>query len=283
MNLFHSRGLISIFTLFCIGLSGCSGNDQPNDSLEIVGTGACEVVLGKLAEAYCARNPGQTVKVPPSIGSSGGINQVGKGDAVLGRVARRLKEKEKHWELQYQVFSRDAVVFAVSANVGLESLSSGQLALIYSGKIINWKELGGPDQPIHLLRREEGDSSLSVIQKQLPTFADLNWASEARTLYHDPEMINYLRKYNNSIGFTTLSGLKDNPKILPLAIDGHTPSKTNIQSNKYPLVGEHAFVFRKSELTNLAHSFLDFVRSSEGEKVLIAAGLQPIGEGEGAH
>lgn len=238
------------------------------------------MVLGKLAAAYVASHPGQIVDVPSSIGSSGGIALVGQGKAILGRVARPLKEKEKHWELQYQVFSRDAVVFAVSANVAVENLSASQLAAIYAGEISNWQDVGGPDQPIHLLCREKGDSSLSVIQKKLPVFANLVWAPEARTLYHDPEMINYLGKFNNAIGFTTLSGLKDNPQVIPLAIDGIAPSKANIQHNEYPLVGEHAFVFRSSELTDLARSFLDFVHSNEGEEILNAAGLQPISEGE---
>lgn len=277
MNLLYRKALLGFLVTVILGATGCGTGNQDAHQLSVVGTGACEAALGRLAAAYNAANPGQIVDVPPSIGSGGGIAEVGQGLAPLGRVARPIKASEEHWGLEYDVFSLDAVVFVVSANVAVEALSLDQLVAIYSGEITNWQTVGGPDQSIHLLRREDGDSSLSVIRKKLSGFSDLDISSDARTLYHDHEMVAYLAKYDNSIGLTTLSSVIHETRIVPVAIDGIVPSATNISDSTYPLVSQHAFVYKRSQLSELAKSFMAYVHSPEGKKILMAAGLQPVG------
>ena len=135
------------------------------DTLEIPGTGACEVLLRAVAEAFNAKHPEHRLIVPPTIGSSGGVRLVASDQAVLARVAQPLKDKEKAYGLRYLVFARDLVVFAGGAKVTVKGLTSAQLVDIYAGKIADWQELGGEPGPIRLLVRQPGDSNLLIIHE----------------------------------------------------------------------------------------------------------------------
>lgn len=143
------------------------------DNLDIPGTGACEPILADLARSYNEANPGDTVTVPPSTGSGGGIAAVLKGQSQLARVARPLKEAELQQGLISLIFARDAVAFVVGRDVKVKNLSSDQLAAIFSGKIKNWKDVGGNPNLIRVIGREPGDSSLSVIEARINSFRNL--------------------------------------------------------------------------------------------------------------
>lgn len=141
--------------------------------MEIVGTGDGVKVLNALGAAYARSHPGMSVSVPESIGSSGGIAAVGKGEKVLARVARTLKDDEKGSGLTYLPFAKVPVVFFVNPSLTVKKLTSQQICAIYAGKISNWKEVGGPDAAIVVVTREAKDSSLGVLQKSLPGFKDV--------------------------------------------------------------------------------------------------------------
>ena len=148
--------------------------------MEIPGTGANEFLLKKLAEAFNRENPGDTVVIPPSVGSSGGIRLVGEDERILGRVARSLKKEEAKYGLTYLVFAKDPVVFVVSSRVGVNDLTVQQLIDIYTGKIENWQQVGGQNHPVRLLVREPEDSSLLIIKKHLAPFKDLEFSDKAK-------------------------------------------------------------------------------------------------------
>ena len=267
--------LLGLFTLCCFQ-AGCdeSNSNSENKPLSIVGTGACEAVLNKLAQAYNSANPDSQVTAPKSIGSGRGIEVVGKGQYVLGRVARPLKEKESQYDLTYKSFAKDGVVFAVGEKASVRDLSADQLVDIYSGKTTNWSELGGDDGPIRALAREEGDSSRSIIEKQLCAFKDVVYSDRIKYVYHDYEMVEMLGKYPTSIGWLTWSNL--NQDMFPISINGNEPTSENISSGKYPLICEYAFVYQDKRLTETARKFLDFVFSEKGARILELNGLIPV-------
>ena len=143
------------------------------ETLVIAGTGDSQALLRNLGAIFEKSHPDVTIEVPNSIGSGGGIKAVGRGEAGLGRTARALKEKEKPG-LTDVAFARSPVVFATNTSVHeVLDLSREQILAIYSGKINNWKEVGGPDGKIYPLSREEGDSSRETIDKNLAGFKEL--------------------------------------------------------------------------------------------------------------
>ena len=253
-------------------LSGAAG-----ETLEIPGTGACEILLGKLAEEFNRVNPGDAVSIPPSVGSSGGIRLVGEGKNYVGRVARPLKEHEKKYGLTYKVFAKDPVLFAVSRKVGVEKLTRKQLLELYSGKINNWAEVGGNDLRVRLLIREPDDSSFLIIKENIPAFQNLRFPDHAKSLYHDSEMVEMLQKYSTVIGWLTGSSCNTiREDVIPVSLDGVEPTAANIQDGKYALSGDYAVIYKEGELTPLASKFLDFLFSRKAARLLEDEGVIPV-------
>jgi len=247
------------------------------DILEIPGTGACEVLLRTVAEAFNARHPEQQVAVPPSIGTLGAMRLVQSDQAVLVRVARPLTQEEKGQGLTYLPFARDMVVFAVGAKVPVRSISTAQLVEVYSGKIKSWETLGGPHVPIRLLLRQPGDSSLLVIQKHLEAFQTITFNPSGKVPYTDPDMLALLQKYNYAIGWLTFSGAKAaKTPIHPLVLDGIAPTPENARTDKYKLLEEYALVFKEKQLNSLAKNFINFLLSREGQTVMEQLGAIPV-------
>ena len=136
--------------------------------LSVVGTGDGIDLLRALGAAYTADHPDTNVIVPPSIGSGGGIAAVGSGKEVLGRIARPLSDSEKAAGLIATPVFRLPSAFFVHRSAGVDSLTSKQLADVYRGKITNWRDLGGADLRIKVVRREDQDSTLLVLRESMP-------------------------------------------------------------------------------------------------------------------
>src|ERR1051325_2666356 len=111
--------------------------------LSVVGTGDGIDRLRARGAAYTADHPDTNVIVPPSIGSGGGIAAVSSNKEVLARAARPLSESEKEAGLIATPVFRLPSAFFVHRSAGVTSLTTAQLADVYSGKISNWKDVGG--------------------------------------------------------------------------------------------------------------------------------------------
>ncbi len=240
------------------------------ETLTIPGTGDGVSVLSAVAAAFTRQNPGNVVNVPESIGSSGGIKAAGKGDAVLARVARGLKQKEDQYGLTYRPFATVPAVFFTSMDIPIDYLSSQQICDIYSGKINNWEQVGGPDLPIMVIRREESDSTLAVLRASFPGFDQVKIADNAMLANSTPEIFSMINQKNHAIGFGPYDVAKNSP-VRIIKVDGRAPTFSD-----YPSVTILAFVYQKKKLTPIATKFLEFATSKEANLAIIVAGGIPI-------
>ena len=239
------------------------------EKLDIVGTGDGMNILRSLSSAFGETNPSVTVGVPDSIGSGGGVKAVGKGSYKLGRVARPIKDKEKHYGLKYHPIAKIPVVFYVNKSVGVKNLSAEQVVGVYSGKIKNWKDVGGKDAPIRVVRREDGDSSLSVLKKTFPGFKELVMTKRAKTATSTPESFASVEAKEGAIGFGPYSGaLAANVNIL--TVDGLAPT-----SPAYPSVTTLALIYKPDSRTGNVASFLEFTTSMAGRQAIVSANAVP--------
>ena len=159
--------LLLAVPLAVIGLNAHAGD------LSVVGTGDGIDLLRALGAAYTADHPETNVIVPPSIGSGGGIAAVGSNKEVLARAARPLSDSEKEAGLIATPVFRLPSAFFVHRSAGVTSLTSAQLADVYSGKITNWKDVGGAGRA-HQGRAPRGcqDSTLQVLRQSMPGWKD---------------------------------------------------------------------------------------------------------------
>ncbi len=221
----------------------------------IVGTGDGTAVLKSIGAAFSTANPGVTISVPKSIGSGGAIKSVGNDKNIIGRVARGIKNKEKGYGLTHVAYAKIPVVFFVNKNVGVQGLSHEQVAGIYSGKITNWKDVGGKDAKIRVVRREDGDSSLSVLKKTLPGFGDIKITSKSKEVLNTTENFAIVERTKGTIGFGPYSNAKK-ANVTILKINGLASDAPD-----YPSVTKLGFVFKDGSKTGDIKKFIEFATS----------------------
>jgi phosphate transport system substrate-binding protein len=242
------------------------------ENLDVVGTGDGIPVFKALGSAFTARNPDVAIGVPPSIHSSGGIREVGTDRAVLGRIARPLKKEEEELQLRMVPVFRVPAVFFTHPSVGIKSLTTEQLVGVFSGIVSNWREVGGADLRIKVVRREEIDSTLAVLRDTLPGWKEIKFNPDRSKLATSTQdAFASVRMVAGAIGFgpyttdLSASGLK------VIAINGIAP--TDLQ---YPSAVTLSLIYRDTTVTKSALAFIEFIFTPAGRKVIIDNGAVPL-------
>lgn len=253
---------------------------RAQEHLIICGTGDSQHLLRRLARTFEERNPGITVAVPDSIGSSGGVKATAGGQCDLGRVARPLREKEKKYHLDYRLFAYSPVVFLANANLKgkVKGVTASEVIAIFRGEISQWDELGGPPEKIYVANREPGDSSRTVLEEHLPGFAGIN-EPVGKTIYTTPETIDTIAAYANTIGYSSLSAARHRDDIIILDFEGVSPSPGNVLSGAYGLTAPFGLVWTPP-LSPPAHRFLDFLEQGAARAIISNFGAVPVLSGE---
>ena len=239
------------------------------EELTIVGTGDGMAMLRHVGEAFSKANPGVTVAVPESIGSGGAIKAVGGGEQKIGRVARKLGDKDKGYNLSYVPMANIPVVFFAHKGIKAEGLTRQQAADIYAGKVGNWNEVGGPDAKIRVVRREDGDSSLSALQGQLPEFKAAELTPRSKTASSNGENVEAVAAAEGAIGFGPYSAALAE-KFTVLKLDG----KSALDAG-YPVYVTLAIIYKEETKTPTVQKFVDFVKTPAAQAAIKAADAVP--------
>ena len=236
------------------------------EEIQIVGTGSGAEILENLGKVFSKTTPGVTVSIPKSIGSGGAIKAAGTDTAKIGRVARGIKENEKSYGLTYVPIAKLPIVVMTNKGVGVKNLTSQQVCDIYSGKITNWKEVGGKEGNIRVIRREDGDSSLDVLLKTLPGYKAITVTAKSKETLSDPETIDLAAKTPGTIAYGTYPNAKVSD-VTTVTIGGK-----NAASADYPHVGELALVLKEKNKTGNIAKFIEFITSSAAHDTIKATG-----------
>jgi phosphate transport system substrate-binding protein len=183
--------------------------------------------------------------------------------------SRSLLGNEK--SLYAVTIARDAIAIIVHPNNPVQGLPLVKVRDIFSGKIRNWRELGGDDHPIVLVTREEGSGTREAFQKLLMGEEEISL--EALVQDSNGAIRQVVAGDRNVVGYISL-GLV-NERVKALEISGVEPTVKNIESGRYHLVRPFLFVFN-DEPTGEAKAFLDFTLSPEAQRLLSREGLVSI-------
>ena len=246
------------------------GGPAAAQNLSIVGTGDGVDMLRALAASFMQEHPSARIQIPPSVGSTAGIAAVAKGEAVLGRVARILTDQEAATGINYQPFAILPSAFYVHPSAGVTGLTNGQLADIYAGRITNWNQVGGADQRVRVVTREEGDSTLIVLRTTMPRWRDLTITERANTALTTQEAMESVQRTPGAIGFGPFTRTLER-RYSVLRIDGHYPTEIG-----YPSRVILALIWRDQTITPLARAFLAFVGSQQAAQVIESFGTTSI-------
>jgi phosphate transport system substrate-binding protein len=240
--------------------------------LPVVGTGDGVELLKVIGAAYSAEHPQTVVLVPPSIHSSGGIAAVGSEKEVLGRIARPLSESEKaNGIISVPVFRLPAALY-VHPSAGVSNLSAKQLAAIYAGSVTNWREVGGSDLRIKVVRREDVDSTLNVLRDSMPGWKNLVITEKSKTATTTQDAVDTVSSVPGAIGFGPYTKELER-NIVVLRIDGKYPTDQD-----YPSAVTLSLIYKNNTVTSEAKGFVDFFKTAKGKNLLSSLGGVPIKE-----
>lgn len=256
--------LFILLSLF-FGSVGCQ---RSKAGITVAGSTSVEPFAELLAEEYMIRNPHSHIYVQGG-GSTAGIEAVRSHAANIGMSSRSLMGTEK--SLYAVTIAKDAIAIIIHPENPVEDLSLIKVREVFSGRIRNWKEIGGQDHPIILVTREEGSGTREAFQKLVMGEEEISL--EALVQDSNGAIRQVVSGDPNAIGYISL-GLV-NEKVKALRISGVEPNVKNIESGRYHLVRPFLFVFNV-EPTGETKAFLDFVISPEAQELLCKEGLISI-------
>jgi phosphate transport system substrate-binding protein len=257
--------LFLILLLVFLVTLGCQ---RSKAGITVAGSTSVEPFAELLAEEYMAHHPESHIYVQGG-GSTAGIEAAITGAANIGMSSRNLMNDEK--KLYSVTIAKDAIAIIVNPNNPVQDLTLEQIWQVFSGKIRNWKDLGGPFHPIVLVTREEGSGTRESFQKFVMGKEDISL--EALVQDSNGAVRQVVASNHHAIGYISLGLVNDQVKALK--ISGVEPNLTDIDNGKYTLVRPFLFVF-KEEPTGEAKSFLEFVLSPLAQKLLLKEGLVPV-------
>ncbi len=193
------------------------------------------------------------------------------------------QKNESNFEWDIAPIGRDALVFIVNKNNPVTNLTTDQARDIYTGKITNWNQLGGPDLKIEAFQRNKTSGSQTLFEKLVMRGET---PMEPPTEYAVGEMDSLIKavvNYNNSgaaIGYSVFYYAKNmNPGdgLRFMSIDGVEPTKESIRSGKYPHVNDFYAVIDKTAAGDSAQRQLyDWLQTEQGQKLVDAEGYVPL-------
>ncbi len=274
-----NNSLISNKSTLELARNNASKKSQSTENLLIfAGSGANLSITRILAREFNKSNPNIKIEVPSSIGSTGGINAVIDGQITVALASRPLREKEKKIGLRVIPYAQTAVVIGANSSVIDDNITFIDLLNIYKGTKTRWSD----GQEIIVLSREPGDSSNLILFNNIPGFKEVYEQSQKdrrwQTFFTDQENNQALVKTPFAIGLTD-TGLiaNEQPNIKVLKVNGISPTAENVIDGKYLLTKTLSFILpSNSEIPFDVQAFIDFVRSSEGEKILKKHGYFPV-------
>jgi phosphate transport system substrate-binding protein len=237
-----------------VGFSLSASPVFADSSITAAGSTALLPLVKDAAGAYQAANP--SVKISVSGGGSGtGINQVAAKAIDIGNSDILAPTQPD------LVDNKVAVIgFAVIVNPALKvtNLKRTQIQDIFSGKVTNWNQVGGPDQKIVVINRTRGSGTRVVFEKTViaPEKVTEGGLTEDAT----GTVISVVQQTPGAISYAAFSGTHGKP-VTEVAIDGVAATEANVITGKYPF-WSYEHMFTNGPATGEVKKFIDFISSS---------------------
>jgi phosphate transport system substrate-binding protein len=251
--------------LLFMGMTGAAANE-----LVVAGTGDGLEILRAAGAVYTADQTGTVVLVPPSVHSSGGIAAVRSGAAVLGRIARPLTIEERAEGIVEVPIFRLPSVFIINSAANVRHLTTEQAAQIFRGDMTNWKDAGGTDLRIRVIRRDEADSTLKILRATLPGWRGLEVTEKSRLAATTQEASELVSEVPGAISFAPYNRSMDNILIVP-ELDGR-----HVTDAEYPSAVTLSLIYREATVTKPALDYLRFLFSAKARVLIRSFGGIPV-------
>jgi phosphate transport system substrate-binding protein len=289
------RTFFPLLLLIALLISACGSSDsgqsgQNASSAYIENKGSDTIVNLALAwaEQYQAEHP--EVRISVTGGGSGtGIASLINGTVGIANASRKIKDEEvkqaesKGIKPVEHVIARDAIAVIVNPENPVTQLTLQQISDIYSGKIKNWKEIGGDDRPIVRLSRETNSGTHVYFLETVLRLGDSKnktlFSTDTLLLPSSEGIINEVRQNPNAIGYDGLGYVPKDLKMIAIAKKAGEayvlPSVDTVNDKTYAIARD-LYMYTSGEPTGLIKTYLDWIVSDEAQQIVTKLGFVPI-------
>lgn len=240
------------------------GNKATSDlsgSVLSVGSSALQPLVDQVSKKFMEQNPNVSIQVQGG-GSGTGLTQVSGGQADIGNSDVFAEEKLEAAQASELVDHQVAVVAmaaVVNPDVTVDNLTKDQLVQIFTGKVTNWKDLGGPDQKIQIVNRPSSSGTRATFEKYAlgTKTEDLQGSIQEDSSGTVKKLVG---ETPGAIGYLALSYLDETVKAVKY--EGVEATVDNVANGTYP-VWAYEHMYTKGEPNEVVKAFLDYMVSPE--------------------
>lgn len=240
-------------------------------TIKISGGTAHIPVMKEAAKQIMKLNP--NIRISIAGGGSGvGIKQVGEGLVNIGNSGRKPSETEiKKYNLKVFKWAIDGVGCVVNPKNKVNALTSSQLKDIFSGKITNWKSLGGADRQINVYTRDKASGTRAVFWKKALNKGDIT--PKANFVASNGAMKTAVSNDPYSIGYVSVGHI--DKSVQPIALDSIIPTLETVKNGSFK-VARGLYSNTKGEPEGLTKKFINYLLSPAGQKIAADKGFIPV-------
>jgi phosphate transport system substrate-binding protein len=265
-----------LIVVMTIGLSFTS-----IDKITVKGSDTMVILSQQWAEVYMKKNPGTTIQVTGG-GSGVGLSALINGSTDIANSSRPIKPSEvEKLKARYNTLgveipcAKDGISIYLNKANGVSELTLKQIGQIYSGKITNWKQVGGVDANIKLYGRESSSGTFVFFKDNV---VKTDFATSCQSLPGTAAIVNAVKKDKYGVGYggaAYAEGVKDCKVKKDDKSPGIAPTAETIKNKTYP-ISRYLYMYLKSRPTGTTKAFIDWILSAEGQKIITEVGYFPV-------
>lgn len=253
-------------TALLISLLACSCT-RKEGGIIIAGSTSVQPFIEQVAEHYMEEYPDITINVQGG-GSTAGIQATLNGTCNIGASSRNLKVHEKG--LNIVLIAVDGIAVIVHKDNPVNDLTVEQIKGVFAGNITQWSELGGNDDLIIPVTREEGSGTRGAFEDMI--MGEVVISDACLVQDSNGAVREIIATTPQGIGFISVGLVDDREKAV--SINGYEPSLVNLISQKYRFTRPFLLLLRE-EPKGICKDFIEYTLSDKGQEILRKGGLIP--------
>ncbi len=235
------------------------------------------IILTRLwAEEYMRVHPGISIYVDGG-GTATGVEALIKGNVDICMASRPLRASEASRLLDKQgslgvshLVAKDALSIYLHPANPVRNLTLEQIQGIFTGRIKNWKEISGGEEPIVLFNRSPNSGTYLYFQEHV--LGGQSYAESAQTMAGTAAIVAAVAEHRGGIGY---GGIAYGPQLMHCQVNGVPPTAENVRNNSYA-IARYLYFYTTQTPRGAVKAFIDWVSSRAGQRLIKQIGFIPI-------
>lgn len=272
------RSTLIIILTFILFNYSCTFIKSSENVIIISGSDTMYELNENLAKQFMKEHPEISVYVKGG-GTKLGIDDLINDRCDIAAASRNLRPDESKLLAEYYgslalvyLIAKDGLSIFVNPNNIVNDLTVDQIRDIFSGKINNWKQVGGKDTVISVVTRNPNSGTYLFFKEHV--LEGENYSENSISFNTTKEVTDYISKNIFSIGY---GGMGYNEGVIQIRVNGVNPSEQNVRNDSYPITRYLHYLTRKSP-SGSVKKYIDWVLSPTGQNIMRKSGFISLWE-----